>query len=541
MQISRHSFTLLAGAAASALILSACGGGSSTPAPQAQAALTVAAASTTLDPSGTTVLSSSGGNGTGLTTYNATGACTVSGTTLTASSTSSGACTVTATKAADATYSAITSSALTVTVRAPQAPLTVAAASTSLSAGGTTNLSTTGGSGAGAVTYQVTAGGCTVNAAAVLTAPAAVATCTVTATKAADGSSYSQAVSTNTLSITVVKNTLVNFSETRAAASFLIPFEGLSATSAIATDPADSSNKAAKLVKVASGQPWAGATVSTCDYPANGTAMIPFTASVTKLSMRVYGPASVKYRLKLEDAAGTTPLEQDATSSATANTWQELTFDFKTPLAGTFDATKKWSKVSVFPAFLSAVTADTTYYVDDIKVVGVQDLSLTCQTAPVEPAPSAAATVPDTTARPQAKVIAIYSDSYNQPPGLDFPTWGSPTIVAGNPFGANNTLKLGGLTYNGVTWTTEIDVSTFTNLHVDFWSTDATSVDVFLISKNAVEEKVTVALTANVWTPVDKLMSGFTTVDKTKIYQIKLVANPSGKTVFMDNLYFWKP
>lgn len=421
-----------------------------------------------------------------------------------------------------------------------QAALTVAAASTSLSTGGKTDLTTSGGSGAGAVTYQVTNGGCTVNG-AVLTAPATAATCTVTATKAADGSSYLQAVSTNTLSITVVKNTLVNFSETRAAASFLIPFEGLSATSAIATDPADSSNKAAKLVKVASGQPWAGATFSTCDYPANGTALIPFTASVTKLSMRVYGPASVKYRLKVEDAAGTTPLEQDATSSATANTWQELTFDFKTPLAGTFDATKKWSKVSVFPAFMSAVTADTTYYVDDIKVVGVQDLSLTCQTAPVEPAPSAAATVPDTTARPQAKVIAIYSDSYDQPPGLDFPTWGSPTIVAGNPFGANNTLKLGGLTYNGVTWTTEIDVSTFTNLHVDFWSADATSVDVFLISKNAVEEKVTVALTANVWTPVDKLMSGFTTVDKTKIYQIKLVANPSGKTVFMDNLYFWKP
>jgi len=202
VQISRHSFTLLAGAAASALILSACGGGSSTPAPQAQAALTVAAASTTLDPSGTTVLSSSGGNGTGATTYNATGACTVSGTTVTAASTG-GACTVTATKAADSTYLAITSSALTVTVRAAQAAFTVAAVATSLDRSGTTTLSSSGGSGTGATTYSAT-GACTVSG-TTLTAPSTASTCTVTATKAADAN-YS-AITSTAISVKVYAGT----------------------------------------------------------------------------------------------------------------------------------------------------------------------------------------------------------------------------------------------------------------------------------------------------------------------------------------------
>ncbi len=127
MHISRNSFTLLAGAAASALILSACGGGSSsTPAAlTTQPALTATAASSNVAASGTTTLNSSGGAGTGAVSYAvASGSCTVSGTTLTAPSTSS-TCTVTATKAADATYLAITSPAISVKVYAGTALVTV--------------------------------------------------------------------------------------------------------------------------------------------------------------------------------------------------------------------------------------------------------------------------------------------------------------------------------------------------------------------------------------------------------------------------------
>ena len=65
-----------------------------------------------------------------------------------------------------------------------QATLVAVPASTSLNTSGTTSLSTTGGSGSGAVTFSST-GGCTVTG-TTLTAPATAATCNVTASKAAD-------------------------------------------------------------------------------------------------------------------------------------------------------------------------------------------------------------------------------------------------------------------------------------------------------------------------------------------------------------------
>lgn len=78
-------------------------------------------------------------------------------------------------------------------------------------------------------------------------------------------------------------------------------------------------------------------------------------------------------------------------------------------------------------------------------------------------------------------------------------------------------------------------------MHVDFWSADATSIDVFLISPNpTTEQAVNIPLTANAWTSVDIDMSKYTTPNKSSIFQIKLVGNPSGKTVYMDNFYFWK-
>lgn len=74
---------------------------------------------------------------------------------------------------------------LTVATQAQQT-LTVTASPAAIRAGKTSTLSTTGGSGSGAVSYAVTSGDCTLSA-AVLSAPAAAGSCVVTATKAGDG------------------------------------------------------------------------------------------------------------------------------------------------------------------------------------------------------------------------------------------------------------------------------------------------------------------------------------------------------------------
>ena len=144
-------------------------------------------------------LTTSGGSGTGAVTYavvngTATG-CANSLGSLT--STSAGTCLVTATKAADSNYNAAFSAQTTVTLAAVnQATLSVT--STSGTYKTVLTLTTSGGSGTGAVTYAVvngTATGCA-NSLGSLTSTSA-GTCLVTATKAADAN-YNPASSAQT-------------------------------------------------------------------------------------------------------------------------------------------------------------------------------------------------------------------------------------------------------------------------------------------------------------------------------------------------------
>jgi len=179
------------------------------------ALVAVASPSTIAAITGTSTLSTTGGSGTGAVTYAVTsGACTISGSTLTAGATS-GTCGVTATKASDSTYTSTTSPAITVTVNAvtgQQSSLAVIA-STSVIAqfSGSTLLSTTGGSGTGSVTYRVMSGTCSISG-NILNAGQLVENCSVRAEKSGD-STYSATIST-TISIFIKdRNILVDAAE----------------------------------------------------------------------------------------------------------------------------------------------------------------------------------------------------------------------------------------------------------------------------------------------------------------------------------------
>ncbi|MCU0757281.1 MAG: DUF11 domain-containing protein [Xanthomonadales bacterium] len=152
-----------------------------------QAPLTVTAAPSIIAAGGTSTLSTSGGSGNGAVSYAVTAGadfCSVTGNILTG--TAFGSCTVTATKAGDASFGPATANASVVVLRANQAPLTVVATPASIGVGGSSNLSTTGGSGTGAVSYALTAGAgfCSLSGSTVT--GMAAGSCTVTATKAAD-------------------------------------------------------------------------------------------------------------------------------------------------------------------------------------------------------------------------------------------------------------------------------------------------------------------------------------------------------------------
>jgi exo-beta-1,3-glucanase (GH17 family) len=146
--------------------------------------------------------------------------------------------------------------------------------------------------------------------------------------------------------------------------------------SSLQPDPTDAGNTAARVNRSATAQVFAGTIVST---GANNTAgTIPFTASNTRMSVRVYSPAvGITVRLKVEDSADTSPdpkvsgVETDATTTV-ANGWETLTFDFSNPAAGSLDpAVWNYDRVIIFFDFGSsgADIGARTYYFDDVNFV----------------------------------------------------------------------------------------------------------------------------------------------------------------------------
>ena len=153
-------------------------------APVAQATLSVSNTVLTSVDGEEFTLTSSGGSGTGDGTFTVTGTgCSVSGTRLNAN-TLPATCIVTAKKAASTGYLEATSETKTFTFLAAQAVLRVSNETLTTSVGTAIVLTTSGGSGTGAVTFKVKGWGCLFDAKDRLIATGATV-CIVTAKKAA--------------------------------------------------------------------------------------------------------------------------------------------------------------------------------------------------------------------------------------------------------------------------------------------------------------------------------------------------------------------
>ncbi len=145
----------------------------------------------------------------------------------------------------------------------------------------------------------------------------------------------------------------------------MVAFGGLAAS--VVADPGDAGNKVVKLVKAVGNEVWAGATI---DPSGTGASTVPaFGFATSKMvTLRMYSPKPGEViMLKVESAAdGAVLMEAQATTTLTGD-WETLTFNFAAPTNGSYNAAKTYDRVSVFPHFGTQVTADTTYYVDELK------------------------------------------------------------------------------------------------------------------------------------------------------------------------------
>jgi hypothetical protein len=167
-------------------------------------------------------------------------------------------------------------------------------------------------------------------------------------------------------------NLPVNFDD--ATVNYGLAGFGGAEASTIVTDPTNTANKVAKVIKSATAQTWAGTTITAL----NGTVQtgfstkIPFTATDKKMSVRVWSPHSgIKVRLKAEDHLDNTKTVETEVISTVANDWETLTFDFANQAPGTaaLNLALNYNKASIFFNFDTngATAGERTYYFDDVK------------------------------------------------------------------------------------------------------------------------------------------------------------------------------
>lgn len=152
--------------------------------------------------------------------------------------------------------------------------------------------------------------------------------------------------------------------------------------------------------------------------------------------------------------------------------------------------------------------------------------------------PSAPATPAPLPQYAPADVISIFSDQYTNVVGTDLnPNWGQATKVSQITIQNNKTLKYEGLNYQGTQFGSNQNVSGMKFLHLDYWTSNSTSLKIFLISPGPVETPFTLTVPTSGWSSVDIPLTAFAPVNLANVIQIKVEGNGD---IYFDNILFRK-
>ncbi len=133
-------------------------------------------------------------------------------------------------------------------------------------------------------------------------------------------------------------------------------------------DPANAGNKVKKTTKTNGAQTWAGTTMG-----AGFISALPFSATATQMTVRVYSPAAgLPVRLKVEDRNDNTRSVETEKLTTVANAWETLVFDFANQASGTaaLNLTYTYNMASIFFDFNTAGNGSVFYW-DDVTFLPV--------------------------------------------------------------------------------------------------------------------------------------------------------------------------
>jgi hypothetical protein len=183
-----------------------------------------------------------------------------------------------------------------------------------------------------------------------------------------------------------------------------------------AVDPTNGANKVKKTTKPNGAETWAGTTIG-----AGFSAAIPFTATKTQMSVRVYSPAAgIRIRLKVEDRTNNTRSVETEAMTQAANSWETLVFDFANQSAGTaaMNLSYTYNMASIFFDFGISGTGKIFYW-DDVSFLPAN-------------------VVPNYLALP----LDFQSTTYSYP-FIDFGGGNATVVNNPNPSGINTSTKVG--------------------------------------------------------------------------------------------------
>lgn len=170
---------------------------------------------------------------------------------------------------------------------------------------------------------------------------------------------------------------------------------------------------------------------------------------------------------------------------------------------------------------LPTVFIDNVYFYDGGDVMN---------TNPTEAAPDPS--------HDEADVISVYSDAYTSVSGTNFnPDWGQSTAVTDIQIAGNNTMLYSGLNYQGIELQSAIDASSMTHLHIDYWTSNASALNAFIISSGPIETAKNLAVPTSGWQSMEIPLGDFNPVDLADIIQFKFDGNGD---IYLDNIYFHK-
>ncbi|MDI5889336.1 T9SS type A sorting domain-containing protein [Flavobacterium yafengii] len=314
---------------------------------------------------------------------------------------------------------------------------------------------------------------------------------------------------------------------------------GGSTASLLAANPnktgINTSNTAAKFTALVAGAWYTGFETAHASGT-NGIGTFTLNETNSTIKMMVYKDVISKVGIKLARPDGGSTGEITVTNTK-INEWEELTFNFAGKIGE--GVSTGIDQIIVFPDFIpegTTRTADHVCYVDNIT------FSAKIAAPVAATSPTVAAPTPPT--RVATDVKSIFSDAYAVYKAGDWcKCWGQSTDVTDELIAGNNTRKLSNFNYQGITLpgAEVFDLSDMTTMHVNLWSSSATSVKINLINQGPVEAGVTLTIAAG-WNSFDMVLNAanFPGINFSTVFQMSLSSVPTGTTVYLDNFYFYK-